>query len=375
MSTGSSQKTEQPTPKRLEDARKKGQVARSQELVTTLSLFTVVAYLWLGWDLINQRLQGLFDSIAVHAREYPNHRTAVALYEAGLSFALILAPILGIVVVVGTFASFVQVGGLISVDAVIPKGDRINPGSGLRRIFSRRHAVELLKTILKIAVLVAILFGVIRDAIGPYVNSLYCNLGCQSGLTSLVLSRLIAYAAVAFFFIAVADVAFQRRAHIRSLMMTREEVKREFKEMEGDPLLKSKRRQLAQELAMEDRVRAAGRATAIIVNPTHLAVAIFYSAEKVPVPVVTAKGRNQEAYQMIGAAEKAGVPVFRNIMLARKLFADVEVSQPVPEELFDAIAEVLAWIANNKEVLYSGRLPHGVIDMEDLRRKKESDSS
>src|SRR5690606_26786952 len=124
---------------------------------------------------------------------------------AGLSFALILAPILGIVVVVGTFASFVQVGGLISVDAVIPKGDRINPGSGLRRIFSRRHAVELLKTILKIAVLVAILFGVIRDAIGPYVNSLYCNLGCQSGLTSLVLSRLIAYAAVAFFFIAVAD--------------------------------------------------------------------------------------------------------------------------------------------------------------------------
>jgi len=375
MSASSSQKTEQPTPKRLEDAREKGQVARSQELVTTVSLLAVMAYLWFGWSFIETRLAGLFDSIAAHARAYPDHGTTLALYETGLSFALIIAPVLGIVILAGTIANFIQVGGLFSADVVKPKGERINPGSGLKRIFSRRHAVELLKTVVKIIVLAIILFGVIRDAIGPYVNSLPCSPGCQTALTTLVLGQLIAYAAICFFVVAVADVAFQRRAHNRSLMMTREEVKREYKEMEGDPLLKSKRQQLAQELAMEDRVRAAGRATAVIVNPTHLAVSIFYSAEKVPVPIVTGKGRNRAAYQMIGAAEKAGVPVFRNTTLARRLFADVEISQPIPEELFDAVAEVLAWVASNQEVLYSGRLPHGVIDMEDLRRKKEGDSS
>lgn len=375
MSLDSGQKTEQPTPKRLRDARQKGQVARSQELVTTVSLFAIVAYLWLEWPAIYARFLLLFDSMAAHAARYPDHRTTAALYEAGWSFMVLLLPILGITVLSGTLANFVQVGGLVSFEAVRPKAERINPGLGLRRIFSRRHAADLLKAILKIWVLVLILYGVIRDAIGPFVNSLPCGLNCQTSLTTLALGRALAFSAIAFIAVAVADFVYQRRAHIRSLMMTRLQVKREFREMEGDPLLRSRRRQLAQELAMEDRGHAARKATAIIVNPTHLAVAIFYSAEKAPVPIVTAKGRNREAHHMIAAAEEAGVPIFRNVTLARRLYADVDLAQPIPEVLFDAVAEVLAWVESNREVLYSGRLSHGVIDMEDLQRNRERDSS
>jgi len=375
MSADSSQKTEQPTPKRLRDARQKGQVARSQELVTTASLFAIVGYLWFGWPAIYARLLVFFESVAAHASQDPDHRMTAALYEAGWSFMVLLLPILGITILAGTLGNFIQVGGLMSFEAVKPKGERINPGAGLRRIFSRRHAVDMLKTVLKIWVLVLILYGVIRDAIGPYVNSLPCGLPCQSSLTEQALGQLLAFSALTFIVVAVVDFTYQRQAHTRSLMMTRQEVKREFKEMEGDPLLKSKRRQLAQELAMEDRGQAARKATAIIVNPTHLAVAIFYSAEKAPVPVVTTKGRNREASHMIASAEEAGVPIFRNVSLARRLYADVEIAQPIPEELFDAVAEVLAWVASNREVLYSGRLPHGVIDMEDLQRKREKDSS
>lgn len=373
QSTG--EKTEQPTPKRLRDARLKGQVARSQEMVTTISLLAIIVCIWFSWSAMYTRLIMLFDRVATYAADDFDHHLPAALYEGAWGFAMLLLPILATVILAGIFANFIQVGALVSAEAVKPKGERINPGAGARRIFSRKQAVELLKTSLKIVVLTALLYLVIRNAISPYLNSLACGLRCQTAITVVAVRQILVYTALAFCAVAVADFAYQRKAHLKSLMMTRDEVKREFKEMEGDPLIKGKRRQLAQEMAMEDRGQAAQRATAIIVNPTHLAVAIYYSLEKAPVPTVTAKGRNQEAHLMMGLAEEAGVPIFRNVTLARALYADAELMQPIPEEMFDAVAEVLAWVADNKDKLYSGRLPHGVIDMDDLRRKRDQDSS
>jgi type III secretion protein U len=372
-STG--EKTEQPTPKRLRDARLKGQVARSQEMVTTISLIALIVCLWFNWSAMYGRLIMLFDRVAAYAADDFGHHSAAALYEAAWAFGMLLLPILVVVILAGLLANFVQVGALMSVEAIKPKGERINPGAGARRIFSRKQAVELLKTSLKIVILTSLLYVVIRNAINPYVSSLECGLRCQASITISVLGQIIVYTALAFIAVAVADFAYQRRAHLKSLMMTRDEVKREYKEMEGDPLIKGKRRQIAQEMAMEDRGQAAQRATAIIINPTHLAVAIYYSVEKAPVPTVTAKGRNREAHLMMGLAEEAGVPIFRNITLARALYADAELMQPIPEEMFDAVAEVLAWVADHKDSLYTGRLAHGVIDMDDLRRKREQDSS
>ena len=152
---------------------------------------------------------------------------------------------------------------------------------------------------------------------------------------------------------------------------TKEEVKREFKESEGDPHIKQKRKQLAQELIFGDG-GAAGKSSAVVINPTHLAVAIAYRPEEMPLPMVVAKGRNERAVTIRAAAEEAGVPIFRNILLARTLFADVEVDAFIPDQLFDVVAEVLVWVKMHRDELYKGPLQHGVIDMDagDHRPKK-----
>lgn len=369
------EKTEQPTPKRLRDARLKGQVARSQEMVTTISLLAIIGYVWLNWSAIYARLILNFDHAAAYAAQDFSQYAIAATYDMMWGASLLLLPVIGITIVAGLAANFIQVGALVSVDAIKPKSERLNPGTGAKRIFSSKQIIELLKTTLKICVLALLLYIVIRGAISPYVNSLNCGLSCLSSITVMALNQTLFYAAICFIVVALADFAYQQRAHTKSLMMTRDEIKREHKEMEGNPLIKRKRRQFAQELALEDRGDAARKATAVVVNPTHLAVAIYYSAERAPVPLVTAKGRNREAHTMIRLAEEAGVPIFRNINLARTLYADAELFQPIPDEMFDAVAEVLAWVATHKDSLYSGKLEHGVIEMDDLRQIKEKDSS
>ena len=155
-----------------------------------------------------------------------------------------------------------------------------------------------------------------------------------------------------------------RKAHTKSLMMTKHEVKREYKENEGDPMIKGQRRQLAQELIMSENVSNARKATAIVVNPTHFAVAIRYEPEKFKLPRVTAKGRNLIAGLIRAEAEKAGVPVFLNVPLARALFANTEINDHIPENLFKPVAEILVWVSRNKHALYQGPRDAGAIDME-----------
>jgi type III secretion protein U len=156
-------------------------------------------------------------------------------------------------------------------------------------------------------------------------------------------------------------------------MMTKEEKKREYKENEGDPHIKGYRKRLARELVNSDSGQKARNATAVVVNPTHVAVALNYDTEKLKLPLVTAKGLGHYAHYIRTEAERAGVPVFRNVSLARALYATADIDEVVPDELFDAVAEVLVWVQKNRELLYNGPLDHGVIDMDagDHRRKKQ----
>lgn len=361
---GGGEKTELPTPKKERDARQKGQVARSQEVVTTASLLAVIAYIWMSWGDTNARFIGMFDQVAALALADFETAGIAGIYRIFWDAVVIMLPILGVVVVTGIAANYFQFGSLFTFHTIMPKGEKISPASGFKRIFSMKQVVELLKSVLKIAVLSGLLYFIIRDAISPYVNSLECGLRCILDVTVLSLGRMLVYAAIAFVVVAAADFAYQRRSHTKSLMMTKEEVKREYKESEGDPHIKGKRRQLAQELAMSDAGAATRKATALVVNPVHLAVAIDYAPERMPLPVVVAKGRNMQAYHLRREAEEAGVPVFRNVGLARALYADAALHEPIPDELFEAVAEVLAWIGRNRGGLYKGRVSHGAIDMD-----------
>jgi len=374
MSGSSGEKTELPTPKKERDARAKGQVARSQEVVTAVSLFSAVAYLWFTWDITNARLTVLFDQVALLAREGDFRANALTgVYAAAWEIMIIMAPLLGIVLLAGIGVNYFQVGSLFTFQTIMPKGEKISPASGFKRIFSMKQLVELLKSVVKIVVLSILLYFVIRDAIAPYVGSFECGIPCIGDITVATLGKTLVYSALAFTVVALADFVYQKRSHTKSLMMTKDEVKREYKESEGDPHIKGKRKQLAHELAMGDGGAAARKGTAVVVNPTHFAVVVEYRPEKMPLPVVTAKGRNLQAAYLRGEAEGAGVPIFRNVSLARALYADARLYEPIPDELFDAVAEVLAWVSKNERALYKGRLPHGVIDMDvdDHRRKPE----
>lgn len=363
MAGSSGEKTELPTPKKERDAREKGQVAKSQDAVMTISLFSVIAYIWGTWDATNARFIGMFDQVATLAKADFSTNVLNAVTVIAVEICWVMLPILGVAILTGVAANYFQIGALFSFDSITPKGERISPAAGFKRIVSMKSLVELLKTMAKIVVLTVLLYFVIRDAIAPYTNSLECGLACMGTITVSSLGLTLTYSGLAFIVVALIDFVYQRRTHTKSLMMTKDEVKREYKESEGDPHIKGKRRQLAQEFAMGDGGVAARKGTAVVVNPTHFAVVIDYSPDRMPLPIVTAKGRNLHAHYLRGQAEEAGVPIFHNVPLARALYADAELYEPIPDELFDAVAEVLAWVQKNRHLLYQGRLDHGIIDM------------
>ncbi len=365
MSQGAGgEKTEQPTPKKLRDARKKGQVARSQEIVSASTLFAAIGYLWWNWGNIMLPLMEMMDMVARLAATDPGNSGIKAIVYIFREVALVLAPLLLVVIAFAIYSNYFQFGSLFALDAIKPKIENIGLKKGIKKIFSMKQLVELLKSIIKIVFLSTLLTIVFQSYLGATLTALPCGMPCLIDIAVSMLKTLFICAALAFFTIALADIAYQRRAHTKSLMMTKQEVKREYKENEGDPMIKGQRKQLAQELIMSESVSNARKATAIVVNPTHFAVAIRYEPEKFRLPMVTAKGRNLMAALIRSEAEKVGVPVFLNVPLARALFATAEVNDHIPETLFKPIAEILVWVQHNKELLYQGPLNEGLIDME-----------
>jgi type III secretion protein U len=360
----SGEKTEPPSPKKIRDARAKGQVARSQEVVTTFSLMAVVAYIWATWNSTLGALIRIMDEIAMLERGDFRVNAYKALSVTFSESVGILLPVLGVTLFAGFAANYLQTGSVFSIEAVMPKLDKVSPGAGFKRIFSMKQLVDVLKSVVKIVFLSILLYFVIRDAIGAYVVSLRCGLPCFANATTYVLGQIFLCSALAFLIVAGFDFIYQRHSYTKSLMMSKDEVKREYKESEGDPHIKGHRKQLAHELLMSDSVDRARKGTAVVINPTHFAVVMRYEAEEMPLPVVTVKGRNNHAHLIRAEAERAGVPVFRNVRLAQALYATTEIDEYVPEELFDAVAEVLAWVAKNRALLYAGPLEHGVIDMD-----------
>jgi len=364
MSGETGEKTEQPSPKRLRDARDKGQVARSQEVVTTVSLFGVIAVCYLLGDLFWNSMVVLMDQVALLAATRSETRLQEGLALAWDLSVAIMLPILGVALVLTIAANMIQFGVLFSVEAALPNLERVSIIKGFERLFSMHSMVELLKSVFKILFLSFLLYFLIRDSIGPFMSSIRCGLDCIWEVNDQMLARLLFISAVAFVVVAGLDFMIQRHLHTKQLMMTKDEVKREYKESEGDPIVKGQRRALAQELAMSDGRKQVQTASAVIVNPTHLAVAIRYTKGDTPLPIVTAKGRERVAVDMRAEAERAGVPVFRNVPLARHLYAATEPGDYVPDAVFEAVAEVLAWVARHEATLYRGTLGHGAIDME-----------
>ena len=339
-----SDKTEQPTPKKLRDARKKGQVVKSREIGSTAIVIGVFVTLWVFFDSMMERLEGMI-TLPTNYYDAPFFEGLTSVLTGVLIDVLLISlPIVILAMVLGVIANYFQVGVLFSFDPVKPDLKKINPASGIKKIFSMNNLIELLKNILKIVILSYLIYIVLRHSFSPLLQ--IPNLGLQSVLPVLggIMKNLVIYSSAGFFLIAVLDYMLQKKQHVKKLKMTKDEVKREYKEMEGDPIVKGKRKQLHREMAMDETVQKTKKSSVVVTNPERLAIALLYEKEKTPLPVILAKADGILAKRMIEVAREEGIPIMRNVPLARELYEHGEVDQYIPTELIEPVAEVLKWV-------------------------------
>ena len=335
------EKTEQPTPKKLRDARKEGNVSKSVEVVTAALTMIVFGYFFLFGSAIRDHFLSMLI-LPAQLFAMPTGDAVTYAVEALVALSVhIIAPIMILVVVVAILAHVLQFGVVFSFKSIEPKLDKINPAKNMKNIFSKKTLVEFLKSIAKICILTTVISLVLLHAIEDLLLSTSCGLNCTFAVFVKMLAKIIIITVLAFAAVAVADIIFQKSHHIKQLKMTREEVEREFKEMEGDPLIKQKRKSLFQEIlahGTSDRVR---RSSVLVTNPTHVAVALRYDEEETPLPVMMAKGEDHIALAMRRIAEEEGIPVMQDITLARTLNKDMEIDQFIPPDLIEPVAEIL----------------------------------
>ena len=342
----SAEKTEEPTPKKLRDARKKGQVAKSKEVSGTLGLIAVVATLWAMSDTY---LVTIEEMVLLPAQVYTeNFEEALKIVTMGIleKAVMLTIPLVLVAVISAVAGNALQFGFLFAAESIKPDIKKISPIGGLKKIFAIKNLVEFFKSIIKIAFLSFVVYYVIYSTIGDMVNMPYCGSQCILPIVGVLMKKLLLFSMVAFLIIAVVDYLFERKQFMKEQRMTKDEVKREYKESEGSPEIKGKRKEIHQEII--DSAENTSQSDVVIKNPTHLAIGLRYQQEKTPLPMVTVKGRGGHARFIIKIAEKEGIPVLENVPLAHALY-QLNITDFIPGELIEPVAEVFRWVQEIKE--------------------------
>jgi flagellar biosynthetic protein FlhB len=344
--TDGEERTEQPTQRRLDEGRRRGQVAQSRELNTALVLAAGVALLYAtGPSLAG----GLRDLVAeglgtVAAVTRPGFCPVDSLLAAGGRALNMALPFLAGLLLLGGLAPFVQTGGVFSLEKLQPKFERISPLAGLRRLFGLRGLLGLATTVVKLSVIAAAVAAVLAlrgDEIAALVGA---TPGTGARAAWRLTLQVAAAAALGMLLVALVDFAYQRWQHHRDMMMTKSELKEDLKNTEGDPQVKARVRAIQKQTAMRRMIQEVPKADVVVTNPTHLAVALQYDGATMPAPCVTAKGADWLAQRIVSIARRHGVPIVHRRPLARVLYRSVEVGDTVPARLFFAVAEVLAYV-------------------------------
>jgi len=345
----SSEKTEQPTHKKLNKAREDGQVAKSKDFTQTVLILALFGYiLAVAPDIMRKMGEMMVLPASLLGMGFEDAANVVLTQLLWDSVELML-PFVLIVLLLGIFIEALQTGMLISFKAVMPSGKKLNVAANLKNIFSMKNFVEFLKSCAKIAVLSAVIWYILSEELGTLLTLPRADLVGVGVAVGMLLKSMIIKISIAYAVIALFDFAWQRKNHVKQLMMSKDEVKREYKEAEGDPLIKHSRRHLHMEMLNESAVERTRKASVVVTNPTHLAIAIVYKDGETPLPVVVAKGEDALAARMVHAARQAGVPVLQNIPLARGLWADAHVDNYVPQNHIQAIAAILRLVRDMKE--------------------------
>jgi flagellar biosynthesis protein FlhB len=344
------EKTEKATAKRRQDARERGQVAKSRELGSVAVLGACLVYFYFGASSMSARLM---EMMKIYFRI--SGQTAITIDNiqpllADLAFQtfIVLAPFLLVTIVAGLTVNIMQVGILFSSEAITPKLSKIDPLKGLERLFSLRSLIELIKNILKIAIVGLIAYLTIKDDADKF--PLLMNMGIMDilGYIGKICFKILYNTCWILLVLAIFDYGYQKWEHERSLKMSIKEIKEENKQTEGDPLIKGRIKRLQREMARKRMMAAVPKADVVITNPTHLAIAIRYEAETMNAPCVIAKGADFLAEKIKNIARDSGVPLTENKWVAQVLYRMTAVGQAIPENLYKAIAEILAHVYSLK---------------------------
>ncbi len=346
MADSSSEKTEQPTPKRLEDARKKGNVARSMEinsafvlLTGTLTLFFVSGFLFQNLSLFMRHVFGGLTTYSLTQGSVRPYAVSLVLLAGKL-----LAPIMLSILVIGIFANVGQVGFLLTLEPLMPNPEKIDPMKGFQRIFSMKSLVELIKGIVKILIVGYVAYLVIKGHYKDYFLLIDQGTGQILVFMMKIIFQVAIWSGLILLVLAALDFGYQKWQYIKDLRMSVQEVKEEMKEYEGDPQVKGRIRSIQREMARKRMLSDVPKADVVITNPTHYAVALKYDSETMDAPRVVAKGARNLALKIKEIARQNGVPVVENPPLARMLYKTTEIGMEIPMELFQSVAEVLAYI-------------------------------
>ena len=350
MAEDRSNKTEPATPKRKEEARKKGQIAVSRDLSTAVILLSGIGLLAAMLPVGVQKMtdmtrQGLTLSFPLDFHEGMSIEQVYAVVmHAGLTVVTLSLPVVVGILVMGSAASLLQTGLLWRANAVQPDVERISPIKGLSRLFSLRSVMELAKGLLKIAIVTGIGVWVARYDVLQIPGLIGFDLGTVLQVTGRLSLKVGLTVAGAIGILAGLDYFYQRYEWERSLRMSKDEVKEEHKATEGDPLIKSRVRTIQREMTKKRMMAAVKTADVVITNPTHLAVALKYDTASMGAPVVVAKGAGLVAERIRELARHHGVPVVEHKFVARTLFKLVDIGKEIPNELYRAVAEILAFV-------------------------------
>lgn len=343
-----SSKTEKATPKKRRDERKKGNIFFSNDAVSVAVLLASFAVIrMLGPGAVEQMEAFLRYCMGLAANVESQSLTGSLnglLMQFLLTFVKTAGPILAVAVVAGIAVTLFQTKMLISGESLKPKWERLNPIQGIRRLFSLRSVIEALKGILKIGVLLLLMYQFISGVVDLFTKYFYTDLTSAAAHIFSTAFQMAMEIMVAYIVLAGADIFYQWWDYERQIRMSKQEIKEEFKQMEGDPQIKGKIKEAQRKMAQSRMMQQVPKADVVIRNPTHFAVALRYRPDQDAAPVVLAKGQDELALRIVRKAEESHVAVVENVPLARALYATTELNRPIPPELYNAVAEVLVYL-------------------------------
>lgn len=346
MSEGNDQeKTEPASPKKRQEARKKGQVIQSREIPSVLVLVGALSvfYFWGGWMF--SQVTDIMRMVLVQMGQSAMgpETTRLLLWHLFLKIITLLAPLFLVVALAGVCGNIGQFGFLMTGETLIPNLTKLNPLSGLQKLFSLRAGVELIKSILKVLVVGGVAYAMLVKELDHIPALVQLDTFSTLQFMGRVSLKIGFYTCLVLIVLAGVDYLFQRWQTERDMRMTKQEVKDEHKQREGDPMIRSRIRSAQREIAMRRMMTAVPDATVVITNPTHLAVALKFE-RSMPAPMVVAKGAGKIAERIKAVAQENEVPVIEQKPLARALYKNVEIDQYIPADLYHAVAEILAYV-------------------------------